>query len=123
MTPTIHASSRIQLFPQMKMFRRTAKFINQPSLMPHLYKDLDDDRHTAVEKQTVSTKSTRHVAMSHPQPTPHSYNLQPHNRNFVHVTESKMKLELTCKILSLMHMYMSIHICIASPMTINMILY
>ena len=37
--------------------------------MPDLYKDLDDDRHTAVDKQTVSTKSTRDVAMGHPQPT------------------------------------------------------
>ena len=43
--------------------------------MPDLYRDLDDDRHTAVDKQTVSMKSTRHVAMGHPQPTPHSYNL------------------------------------------------
>ena len=33
--------------------------------------------------------------MGHPQPTPHSYNLQPHNRN-VHVTESKTRL--TCVI-------------------------
>ena len=60
---------------QMEIFGRTAKFINHPGLMPDLYKDLDDDRHTAVDKQTVSTKSTRHVAMGHPQPTPHSYNL------------------------------------------------
>ena len=59
----------------MEMFGRTAKFINYLSLMPDLYKDLADDRHTAVDKQTTSTKSTRHVAMGHPQPTPHSYNL------------------------------------------------
>ena len=43
--------------------------------MPDFYKDLDDDRNTAVDKQTVSTKSTRHVAMGHPQPTPHHFNL------------------------------------------------
>ena len=78
---------------QMEMFGRTAKFINHPGLMPHVYKDLDDDKHTAVDKQTVSTKSTRHTAMGHPQSTPHSYNLQPHNRNYVHVTESEIKLD------------------------------
>ena len=61
--------------------------------MPDLYKDLDDDRHTAVDKQTVSTKATRHVATGHPQPTPHSYNLWHHDRNAVHVTESKTKLD------------------------------
>ena len=60
---------------QKEMFRRTAKFINHPSLMSDLYKDLNDDRHTAVDKHTVSTKSTRHVAMGHPQQTPHSFNL------------------------------------------------
>ena len=60
--------------------------------MPDLYKDLDDDRHTAVDK-TVSTKSTSNVAMGHPQPTPHSYNLQSHDRNVVHVTEGKTKLD------------------------------
>ena len=37
--------------PQMEMFGRTAKFTNHPSLMPEIYKDLDDDRHTAVNKQ------------------------------------------------------------------------
>ena len=61
--------------PQMGMFGRTAKFINHPSLVPDLYKDLDDDRHTTVDRPTVSTKSTRHVAMGHPQPAPHIYNL------------------------------------------------
>ena len=60
--------------PPNGMFR-TAKFINHPSLMPHLYKDLDDDRLTVVDKRTVSMKSTRHVATGHPQLTPHSYNL------------------------------------------------
>ena len=64
----------VTALPQMEMFGRTAKFINHPSLMPDLYKDLDD-RHTAVDKQTVSTKSTRHVAMGHPQLKPHCYNL------------------------------------------------
>ena len=57
--------------------------------MPDLYKDLDDDRQTAVDKQAVSTKSTMHLTIGHPQLIPHSYNLQPHNRNVVHVTESK----------------------------------
>ena len=76
---------------QMEMFGRTAKFINQPSLMLDLYKDLDDNRHTAVDKQTVSTKSTRHVVMGHPQLTSHGYNLWPHDRNVVHVTGSKTK--------------------------------
>ena len=52
---------------QMEMFRRTAKFINHPNLIPDLYKDLDDDRYTAVDEQTVSTKSPRHVATSNPQ--------------------------------------------------------
>ena len=61
--------------------------------MTDVYKDLDDDRHTAVDKQTLSTKSTRHVAMGHPQTTPHSYYLLPHDRNAVHVTESKTKLD------------------------------
>ena len=59
--------------------------------MPDPYKDLDDDRHTAVDKPTVSTKSPRHVPTGHPQPTPHSYNLQPHKSNVVHVTDSKTK--------------------------------
>ena len=45
--------------------------------MPNLYKDLDNDRHTAVDKQTVSTKSTRHVAIGHPQPTLHGYICNP----------------------------------------------
>ena len=79
----------VTALPDIEMFGRTAKFINHPGLMPDLYKDLDDDRHTAVDTQTVSTKSTRHVAMGHPQPTPHSYNLWPHDRNVVHVTKSK----------------------------------
>ena len=49
----------------MEIFRRTAKFINHLGLMPDLYKDLDDDRHTTVDKQTLSTKATRHVATGH----------------------------------------------------------
>ena len=65
----------VTALPQIEMFGRTAKFINHPLLMPDLYKDLDDDRHTAVDKQTVSMKSTRHVVTGHPQLTPHSYNL------------------------------------------------
>ena len=77
----------------MEMFGRTAKFINHHGLMPDLYKDLNDDRHTSVDKQTVLTKSTRHVTTGHPQSTPHSYNLKPCNRNFVHVTECKIKLD------------------------------
>ena len=47
---------------QIQMCGRTVKFINHPCLMPDLYKDLDDDRHTSVDKQTVSAKSTRCVA-------------------------------------------------------------
>ena len=66
--------------PQVKMFGRTANYINHPNLIPNLYKDLDDDRYTSVDKQTVSTKSTRHVAMSNTQLTSHSYNLQPHEK-------------------------------------------
>ena len=81
----------VTVLPQIEMTGRTVKFINHPGLMPDLYKDLDDDRHTAVDKQTVPMKSTRHVTMGHQQLTPHSYNLQPHNRNVVHVTESKTK--------------------------------
>ena len=65
----------VTALPQIEMFRRTVKGINHPSLFPDLYKDLDDDRHTAVDNQTVSMKSTRHVATGHPQLTPHSYNL------------------------------------------------
>ena len=65
----------VTALPQMEMFGRTAKFINHPSLMPDLYKDLDVERQTAVDKLTVSTKSTRYVAMGHPQPTSHGYNL------------------------------------------------
>ena len=42
--------------PQIEMFGRTAEFINHPNLIPDFYKDLGDDRHTAVDKQTVSTK-------------------------------------------------------------------
>ena len=40
----------VTALPQKKMFERTAKFINHPNLIPNLYKDLDDDRHTAVDK-------------------------------------------------------------------------
>ena len=58
--------------PQMEMLRTTAKFINHPNLIPDLYKDLDDDRHKAVDKQTMST---RHVATSNPQLTSYGYNL------------------------------------------------
>ena len=75
------------------MFGRTAKFINHPGLMLDLSKDLHDNRHTAVDKQTVSTNSTRHVARGHTQPAPYSYNLQPCDRNVVHVTESKTKVD------------------------------
>ena len=59
----------VTALPQIEMLGRTAKFIKHPGLMPDLYKDLDDDSHTDVDKQTVSTKLTRHVATSHPQPT------------------------------------------------------
>ena len=83
----------VTALPQMETFVRTAKFMNHPGLMPDLYKDLDDGRHTAVDKQRVSTKPTRNVAMGHSQPTPHSYNMWPHVRNIVHVPESKMKLD------------------------------
>ena len=62
-------------FPHREMFGRTTKFLNHLGLMPDLYKDLHDDRYTAVDKQTVSTKSTRHIAMGHPQAIPHNYNL------------------------------------------------
>ena len=65
----------VTALPQIEIVGRTAKFINNPSLMPDLYKDLHDDRHTAVDKETVPTKSTMHVATGHPQPTPHSYSL------------------------------------------------
>ena len=65
----------VKAFPQMDMFWRTAKFINHPGLMSDFCKDLDDDRHAAVDKQTVSTTSTRHVAIGHPQLTPQGYNL------------------------------------------------
>ena len=75
------------------MFGTTAKFIKHPSLMPDLYKDLDDNRNAVVNKQTVSTKSTRHVAMGHPQATPRNYNLSPHKRNFIHVMKNKIKLD------------------------------
>ena len=73
----------VTALPQVEMFGRTAKYLNHPSLMCDLYKDLDHDRHATVDKQTVSTKSTRHVAMGYPQATPHNYNLQPYKRNFV----------------------------------------
>ena len=65
----------VTALPQMEMFGRTPKFINHPSLMSDPNKDLDDDRHTAEDKQTVSIKSTEHLAMGHPQPSPHSDNL------------------------------------------------
>ena len=65
----------VRTLPQIEIFGRTAKFINHPGLVPDLYKDLDDDRHTAGDKQTVSTKPTRNVAMGHPQSSPHNYNL------------------------------------------------
>ena len=45
-----HAEYYVTALPQMEMFGRTAKFIIHPSLMPDLCKDLDDDRHTAVDK-------------------------------------------------------------------------
>ena len=83
----------ITALPQMEMFGRTAKFINHPGLMPNLYNDLDDNRITVVNKQTVSTKSTRHVATGHLQATPHNYNLQPHKQNSVHVMESNIMLD------------------------------
>ena len=60
---------------QIEICQRTRKFTSHPGLMPDLYKDLGDDRHTAVDKQTVSTKATGHVSMGHPQPTLHSNNL------------------------------------------------
>ena len=83
----------VTALPEMEMFGRTSKFINQPGLMPDLYKNLDNDRHTAVDKQTVSTKPTMNVAMGCTQSTPHNYNLQLHDRNLVHVTESKIKVD------------------------------
>ena len=43
--------------------------------MPNIYKNLNDDRHAAVVKQTVSTKATTNVATGHPQSTLHNYNL------------------------------------------------
>ena len=52
--------------------------------MTVLYKDLENDRHACVDKETVSTKSTRHVALGHPEETPQNYNLQPCKRNFIH---------------------------------------
>ena len=51
----------VTALPQMEMFRKTAEVIKHPGLLPNLYKDLDDDRHTVLDKQTVLTKSTRHV--------------------------------------------------------------
>ena len=60
----------VTALPKVEMFVRTAKSINHPSVMPDLYKDLNDDRHTAVDKQTVSTISTRNVATGQPQSTP-----------------------------------------------------
>ena len=36
--------------PQMEMLGRTAKVFNHPGLMPDLYRDLGDDRHTTVDK-------------------------------------------------------------------------
>ena len=65
-----------------------------------------------MDKQTVSTKSTGHVAKGHPQPTPHSYNLQPHGRNVVHVTEIKTKLDSHVKSITYVYVceYMPMHI-------------
>ena len=40
----------VSALPKMEMFGRTAKFINHPGLMLDLYKDLDDNKHTAVDK-------------------------------------------------------------------------
>ena len=40
----------VTTLPQIEMFRRTVKFINHPGLKPDLNKDLDDGRHTAVDK-------------------------------------------------------------------------
>ena len=77
--------------PQEKMFGRSAKCINNTDLIPNLYKGLDDDRYTAVNKQIVSTESTRNVAMGNPQLTFQGYYLWPHDRNIVHVTGSKTK--------------------------------
>ena len=61
----------VTALPQIEVFGRIAKFINHYVLMPDHYKDLDDDSHTAVDKQMVSTKSTIHVAMGHPKLTSH----------------------------------------------------
>ena len=44
------AEYHVTALSQMEMFGRTAKFINHPSLIPDLYKDLIDDKHTAVDK-------------------------------------------------------------------------
>ena len=55
----------------MEMFGRAAKFINHLSFISDLCKDLNDDRHTAVDKQAVSTKPTRNVAMGYLWSTPH----------------------------------------------------
>ena len=63
----------VTALPQIEMFGRTAIFIKHPSLMPDLYKDLSEYRHTAVDKHTLSTKPTRDVATDCPQPTPHNY--------------------------------------------------
>ena len=50
---TIYVPCRVlcDSIPQIETAGRTAKFINHPGLMPDLYKDLDDGRHTAVDKQ------------------------------------------------------------------------
>ena len=85
------AEHYVTALSQMEMFGKTAKFINHANLVPNLYKDLDYDRHTAVDKQMVLTESTRHVAMSYPHLTPHGYNLHHHDRNVVCVTWSKTK--------------------------------
>ena len=100
------AECYVTTLPQIEMFGRTTIFINHPGLMLTSIKTLDDDRHAAVDKQTVSTKSTRHIATGHLQATPHNYNLWPCKRNFVHMMESKIKLDW---------------LTIISPMTIGVI--
>ena len=46
-----HAEYYVTALPIIEMFGRTAKFINHPGLMPDLYRDLHDGRHTSVDKQ------------------------------------------------------------------------
>ena len=59
----------VTVLPQMEMFGRTAKFINHPSLMPDLY-EASLMTGTQLWIKTVLTKSTRNVALGHPQSTP-----------------------------------------------------